>query len=112
MLGKSFLAYALKPNGDTIRLINIPRWDFRWQYFYTFPKMVKVPKGSKIIAQGIYDNTTNNPNNPFDPPQLVGERYDYGGSSMRATDEMFQFIITYTPYQMGDEETELTEKTE
>ena len=112
MLGKSFLAYALKPNGDTIRLINIPRWDFRWQYFYTFPKMVKIPKGSVIVAEGIYDNTRDNPNNPFDPPQLVGERYDYGGSSMRATDEMFQFIITYTPYLPGDEELELSEKTE
>jgi len=112
MLGKSFKAYAIKPNGDTIRLINIPRWDFRWQYFYTFKTMIKVPKGSTLIAEGVYDNTSNNPNNPFDPPRLVGERYDYGGSSMRATDEMFQFIITYTPYQEGDENIELSKKKE
>ena len=110
MLGKEFKAYALKPNGDTIRLISIPRWDFRWQYFYTFPTMIKIPKGSSIVATGVYDNTNKNPNNPFSPPQLVGERYDWGGSSMRATDEMFQFIITYTAYQPGDERLELKEK--
>ena len=36
LLGKSFKAYALQTNGDTIRLISIPAWDFNWQYFYTF----------------------------------------------------------------------------
>jgi len=99
LLGKTFKAYALKPNGDTIRLISIPRWDFNWQYFYTFKKMVKIPKGSTIIAEGLYDNTTNNLNNPFNPPRLVRDN----NGSMKATDEMFQFIITYLPYQPGDE---------
>ena len=31
LLGKSFKAYAIIPKGDTIRLIHIPKWDFRWQ---------------------------------------------------------------------------------
>ena len=99
LLGKSFKAYALQPNGDTIRLIYIPRWDFNWQYFYTFKKMVKIPKGSTIVAEGVYDNTKQNPSNPFSPPQLVRDR----NGSMKATDEMFQFIVTYLPYQPGDE---------
>lgn len=99
LLGKSFKAYAVKPDGDTIRLISIPRWDFNWQYFYTFKKMVKVPKGSTIIAEGIYDNTKQNLNNPFSPPRLIRDQ----DGSMRATDEMFQFIITYLMYQDGDE---------
>lgn len=99
LLGKSFKAYALTPTGDTIRLISIPRWDFNWQYFYTFKKMLKVPKGSTIIAEGVYDNTKNNLNNPFSPPQLVRDQ----NGSMKATDEMFQFIVTYLPYQAGDE---------
>lgn len=99
LLGKSFKAYALKSDGDTIRLISIPKWDFHWQYFYTFPKMVKIPKGSTIIAEGIYDNTRKNLNNPYSPPRLVRDN----DGSMRATDEMFQFIITYVMYQHGDE---------
>jgi hypothetical protein len=106
LLGKSFKAYAVSPAGDTIKLISIPRWDFNWQYFYTFKKMVKVPKGSILIAEGLYDNTKQNLNNPFSPPQVVQER----SGSMRATDEMFQFIVTYLPYQPGDENISLETK--
>ena len=106
LLGKTFKAYALQPNGDTIRLISIPRWDFNWQYFYTFKTMVKVPKGSTIVAEGVYDNTRQNLNNPFSPPQEVRDR----NGSMKATDEMFQFIITYLPYRAGDENISLERK--
>ena len=74
LLGKSFLAYAIKPDGDTIHLIRINRWDFRWQYFYTFKKMLKIPSGSTIFVEGVYDNTENNPLNPFHPPRIVAER--------------------------------------
>jgi hypothetical protein len=103
LVGKSFKAYALEPAGDTIRLISIPRWDFRWQYFYTFQKMLKIPEGSMICVEAEYDNTSANPNNPNDPPKLVAERLNRGGEGMRTTDEMLQFIITWLPYQKGDE---------
>jgi hypothetical protein len=103
LLGKSFKAYALQPSGDTIRLIHIPRWDFRWQYFYTFPTMLKIPKGSVIYVEAEFDNTIDNPNNPNNPPKEVKERYEFGGAGMRTTDEMLQFIITWLPYQTGDE---------
>jgi hypothetical protein len=99
LLGKSFKAYAVKPNGDTIPLININKWDFRWQYFYTYKKPVVIPKGSRIRAEAVFDNTSANANNPFSPPRQVGER----NTSMRTTDEMFQFIITFLPYRKGDE---------
>lgn len=109
LLGKSFLAYALTPENDTIRLIRIPQWDFRWQYFYTFRKIVHLPKGSVIHVFGEFDNTADNPLNPFHPPQRVSERE----GSMRTTDEMFQLIITWMPYQNGDENIslELSENT-
>lgn len=106
LLGKSFKAYVVDPRGDTIRLISIPRWDFNWQYFYTFRKMVKVPKGSTMIAEGVYDNTKNNLNNPFTPPRLVRDN----NGSMKATDEMFQFIVSYLPYRQGDEHISLEAK--
>jgi hypothetical protein len=102
-LGKSFWAFAIKPNGDTIPLIRILRWDFNWQYFYTFKQMLRIPAGSEIVAIAEFDNTSSNPNNPNNPPVAVGERWDYGGASMRASDEMFQFIVTYTKYKKGDE---------
>ncbi len=99
LLGKSFEAFAATPDGRTIPLVRIRKWDFRWQYFYVFPKMLKIPKGSTIAAIGVYDNTANNPNNPFSPPrEVIGTN-----GSMRVTDEMFQLIITYVPYQTGDD---------
>ena len=106
LLGKSFKAFAVTESGDTIRIINIPRWDFRWQYFYTFEKMLKIPAGSTIYAIGVYDNTAENPLNPFSPPQVVAER----NGSMRTTDEMFQLICTLLPYKVGDENISLSGK--
>ena len=103
LLGKQFTGYAIKPNGDTVKLIRIPRWDIRWQYFYTFKKPVHLPAGTWIVAEAEFDNTSSNPNNPNRPPKRVGERLELGGASMRATDEMFQFILTYMFYQKGDE---------
>lgn len=38
LLGKSFLAYAVTLQNDTIPMIRIHKWDFRWQYFYTYKK--------------------------------------------------------------------------
>lgn len=99
LLGKSFLAYALTSTNDTIRLIHIPKWNFNWQYFYTFTKMVKIPARSRIVVEGIFDNTKDNPFNPFNPPRTVSDN----NGSMRTTDEMFQFIVNYLPYEEGDE---------
>ena len=110
MLGKSFLAFAVKPNGDTIPLIRILRWNFNWQYFYTYKTMLRIPAGSEIVAVAEFDNTSNNPWNPNRPPKAVSERWDSGGASMRASDEMFQFIITYTLYKKGDEFVSLEKK--
>jgi len=72
--------------------------------------MLRIPAGSEIVAIAEFDNTSSNPNNPNNPPVAVGERWDYGGASMRASDEMFQFIVTYTKYKKGDENISLEPK--
>ena len=108
LIGKSFLAYAVTLKNETIPLIKIDEWNFRWQYFYTFKKMLKIPAGSEIIVEATYDNTKNNPDNPFSPPKLITERQDLNGKgSMRTSDEMLQFIINYLPYEEGDENIQL-----
>ena len=103
LLGKYFQAYAITPANDTIPIIRIKNWDFRWQYAYTFPQLLPIPAGSLIKAEGVFDNTEKNANNPFFPPQLIMER----NGSMRTTDEMFQLIFTYVNYQNGDEKISL-----
>ena len=93
-----------KPSIKLLPLIKINNWNFRWQYFYTFKKMLKIPAGSEIIVEAVYDNTINNPDNPFSPPQDVQERKDFKGKgSMKTSNEMLQFIINYLPYKNGDE---------
>ncbi|MFN5704741.1 MAG: hypothetical protein ACK45U_02690 [bacterium] len=99
LLGKTFIAYVISTDGNIIPLIRINNWDFRWQYFYTFKKMLKITKGSTIHVRATFDNTQNNPFNPYKPARWIGERK----GSMSTKDEMLQFIVTYLPYQQGDE---------
>ncbi len=104
LLGKDLLAYAVSPSKkDTIPLIRIPNWDFRWQYFYTYETMLRIPKGYEIKVLATFDNTIDNPLNPNFPPKTLYE----GGEHMKTTDEMFQFFITFTDYQEGDENIKL-----
>lgn len=108
LIGKAFWAFALKPNGDTIPLIKIRKWDFKWQYYYTFKHPVKLDAGTTIHVYGTFDNTKENPLNPFSPPQTITQ--GNGVESMKTTEEMFQFIFTFVPYRDGDEEIDLERK--
>lgn len=108
LIGKTFWAFALKPNGDTIPLIRINKWDFRWQYYYTFKHPVKLEKGTSIHVYGTFDNTNQNPNNPFHPPQSITQ--GNGVESMKTSEEMFQFIYTYLGYKEGDEKIDMERK--
>lgn len=96
LLGTNIKAYAYKPGADTIKFVNVPKWDFMWQDFYFFKFIQKVPPGYKLKSEGSYDNTANNPNNPHSPPQTI-----YSG--FNTTDEMFLTYFHYLPYQPGDE---------
>lgn len=101
LIGKSFWAFAIKPGGDTIPLIRINKWDFRWQYYYTYKHPVKIEANTTIHVYGTFDNTAANPFNPFHPARTI--TYGNGIESMKTTEEMFQFIFSYLPYKPGDE---------
>ena len=100
LLGKSFRAFAVTPDGELIKLIHIPRWDFNWQMSYTFKQFVKLPKGTIIYAEGEYDNTINNSRNPNHPVKNVGLGWG-------TKDEMMNLVIYFVPYRLGDENIEL-----
>ncbi|MBL7943719.1 MAG: hypothetical protein JNM00_13180 [Flavobacteriales bacterium] len=101
LLGQTFKVYALTEEADTIRMIDVNNYDFHWQYNYTYPTLLKIPEGSVIYGEAMYDNTENNEENPNDPPQLVtlGEG---------TTDEMMICFFTYTYYLPGDENLSLS----
>lgn len=100
MICKSLKAYAKTSSGNIIPLLNIPKWDFRWQRVYKFKYPIRIPAGSNIYLEGVYDNTANNPNNPFSPPRLIKE-------SQKTKDEMLQLYIQFMAYQKGDETLDL-----
>jgi hypothetical protein len=104
LLGKEIGAFAVKPGQDTVRLIDIPHWDFDWQDFYKFRYLQKIPQGSKIHGYGTFDNTSSNIHNPFSPPQTI-----FFG--LNTTDEMFITYFQYLPYVTGDENYDLTDLT-
>ncbi|MBO9637368.1 MAG: cytochrome c [Siphonobacter aquaeclarae] len=98
LLGKEFTAYAVAPSGDTIRLVHIPKWDFRWQELYRLPSLVKIPRGSVVHLECAYDNSVDNPNNPNNPPQAV---FSFG--DMDSKNEMMTLLMIYTAYRPEDE---------
>ena len=97
-IGKEFKAYIVSPAGDTIKLVHIPEWDFRWQEIYRLKKLLKVPKGSVMHIEGSYDNTDQNPANPNNPPKTI-----FASGNMKSTDEMLTLLMVYLPYKEGDE---------
>jgi hypothetical protein len=104
LLGKNIKSYGLTPANDTIRIIDLPRWDFHWQDFYLFKNLVKIPANSTLHAEGRFDNTVNNIHNPSNPPETV-----YPG--LNTTDEMFLVYFHFLPYITGDENYDLEEMT-
>jgi mono/diheme cytochrome c family protein len=58
------------PDGTEKVLLNQPRYYFSWQREYHFEKLLEVPKGSLLIADYVYDNSTANAGNP-DPHKHV-----------------------------------------
>jgi hypothetical protein len=96
LLGKTFKSYAITPDGAVLPLVNVPSWDFNWQTTYQFSKFMLLPKGTVIYAEATYDNTNENPLNPYNPARTVG----YGWGSK---DEMMNLVIYYVKYRKGDE---------
>jgi hypothetical protein len=90
----SILNYA-SDGVTTIPLSRINKWDFHWQGFYTFNNLVKIPSGYTLYGTHVFDNTTNNPNNP-DPNSFVTAGFN-------TNDEMLFDGVIFTGYQAGDE---------
>lgn len=72
---------ALLPDGTSRPLIYIRDWDYRWQHVYRYVTPVQLPKGTTLSMRFTYDNSSENPRNPHQPPRRV-----YWGQ--RSTDEM------------------------
>tara|TARA_Y100001934_G_scaffold279781_1_gene384605 strand:+ start:1360 stop:2814 length:1455 start_codon:yes stop_codon:yes gene_type:complete len=70
-LGKALDMSAELPDGSKRVLLDIPEWDFSWQEQYNYTGWVDLPKGTKVHANVVWDNSSDNINNPNDPPKWV-----------------------------------------
>lgn len=68
--GKSFRYSLVYPDGKREVLMDIPQYDFNWQTEYRLTKKKKIPKGTRMFCEAVFDNSTKNLNNP-DPNSWV-----------------------------------------
>ncbi|MCI0665353.1 MAG: cytochrome c [Acidobacteria bacterium] len=61
---------AYYPDGRSEVLLNVPEYSFSWQTVYYAKKPIPIPKGTKIVVTGYFDNSTKNKFNP-DPTKSV-----------------------------------------
>ena len=68
--GKSSTFELRYPDGTSEVILSVPNYDFNWQRTYSFTEPKVVPKGTRIVHQTVYDNSTKNRSNP-DPEREV-----------------------------------------
>ena len=59
--GKTYRIYADLPDGKTLELLNVPRFNFNWQLMYDLAEPVHLPAGTTIHYIATYDNSASNP---------------------------------------------------
>jgi hypothetical protein len=62
--GKDFRYEAVYPAGESETLLNVPKYDFSWQFFYYLKEPKILPKGTRIDCVAHFDNSPNNAANP------------------------------------------------
>lgn len=97
-LGKEMKAIATLPDGSTKPLLWIQDWDFNWQDAYNYKQPFDLPKGTRIDVKIGWDNSTDNPRNPKNPPRRV----KWG---LQSQEEMGGIALAGTTKSKEDEET-------
>jgi tetratricopeptide (TPR) repeat protein len=86
---------AKLPDGRELVLLKIPDWDFNWQDQYYLKDPLALPAGTRLKMVYVYDNSAENPRNPWHPPRRViwGDR---------SFDEMGSLALQLLPANQAD----------
>lgn len=95
MIGKDFKITAVPPGGERFSLIWINDWDFNWQSLYQCEAPVRLPAGTKVVLDGVHDNSAANARNPNQPPA----RITFGEQT---SNEMTAALIQLVPVHESD----------
>ncbi|OUS24239.1 hypothetical protein A9Q99_25230 [Gammaproteobacteria bacterium 45_16_T64] len=90
-IGKDVKIVATLPDGAKKPLLMIKDWDIRWQNVYVYREPIFIPKGSRIDAWFSFDNSADNPANPFKKPVEM----KWGWAS---DEEMAEIYLTVYPH--------------
>jgi hypothetical protein len=71
LLGKSMRVTALLPDNTVKTLIDITNWNYNWQDEYYYERPFKLPAGTRLEVEAVFDNSAENPSNPSSPPKRV-----------------------------------------
>lgn len=85
--GKQMRMSVVYPTGTLESIINVPNYSFAWQPTYRLSEPMVLPAGSRVIIEGVFDNSEYNLGNP-DPGAPVR-----GGA--QSWDEMFIGYFSY-----------------
>jgi hypothetical protein len=97
-LAKTMTMRATLPGGKELTLLRIPDWDFAWQEHYVFKERMRLPQGTRLETELVYDNSASNPRNPTSPPVRV----KWG---LASTDEMGSVTLHLMPAREAEVET-------
>jgi tetratricopeptide (TPR) repeat protein/mono/diheme cytochrome c family protein len=84
--------FATLPDGSTKWLIYIRNWDFDWQDTYRYATPFRLPKGTTLTMEYMYDNSEANRRNPQLPPQRVR----WGQSSLDEMGDLWIQVVART----------------
>ena len=86
--GKSLKWVITYPDGRDVTILDVPKFDFNWQFNYELAEPLKIPAGSKIAGIGVYDNSLKNRWNPAPHLEVFW--------SEQSWDEMYQPFTEYS----------------
>lgn len=86
--GKSMSARVIYPDNSVEEIINVADYNFAWQPTYRMAEPMTLPAGSRVVVEGLFDNSEFNPGNPDPTVMAVG--------GPQSWEEMFIGYFSYT----------------
>jgi len=93
--GKRMDFTAVYPDGSEELILSVPNYSFNWQLTHSLEEPLFVPAGTKIVAKGAFDNSSQNAFNP-DPNSTI-----YWGE--QSWEEMFMGFYNWKYVDQGGE---------
>jgi hypothetical protein len=88
--GKSMAARVIYPDNTVEEIINIPNYNFAWQPTYQTDEPMVLPAGSRVVVEGLFDNSEYNLGVPDPTVNAMG--------GLQSWEEMFIGYFSYHDY--------------